>query len=186
MPHVIEFAASGRARCRGCKGTIERDTLRFGERLPNPFADGEMTLWFHVLCAAYRRPESIHAVLQDYTDLLNGEIEALQAVIANGIEHPRLGRIAGIERAGSGRAKCRACRALIARDTWRIGLEFFEEGTFNPAGYIHLPCARSYFETNSETNSETKFESTDIASRLQHFNPGLSAADLADIAGAIG
>ena len=33
----------------------QRGELRFGERLPNPFAEGEMTVWFHPLCAAYKR-----------------------------------------------------------------------------------------------------------------------------------
>ena len=59
MPHVIEPAPSGRASCRGCGGKIPNGSLRFGECLPNPYADegGEMTHWFHLPCAAYRRPE---------------------------------------------------------------------------------------------------------------------------------
>jgi hypothetical protein len=59
MPHVIEPAPTGRAKCRGCNQLIARGEPRFGERLPSPFAEGEMTLWFHPLCAAYRRPESL-------------------------------------------------------------------------------------------------------------------------------
>ena len=41
MSHLIEPAASGRAKCRGCQRPIQKDELRFGERVPNPFADGE-------------------------------------------------------------------------------------------------------------------------------------------------
>ena len=52
MPHVFEPAPTGRAKCRGCGRAIAKGELRFGERLPNPFAEGEMTLWFHPLCAA--------------------------------------------------------------------------------------------------------------------------------------
>ncbi len=59
MPHVIEPATSGRAKCRGCGERIAKDELRFGERLPNPFAEGEMTLWFHPLCGAYKRPQPL-------------------------------------------------------------------------------------------------------------------------------
>ena len=56
---MIERATSSRATCRGCGAKIARDELRFGERLPNPFADegGEMTHWFHLACAAFTRPE---------------------------------------------------------------------------------------------------------------------------------
>jgi hypothetical protein len=57
MPHVIEHATSGRAKCRGCGGRIDKDALRFGENRPNAYGDGEMTLWFHVPCAAYKRQE---------------------------------------------------------------------------------------------------------------------------------
>ena len=56
MPHVIETASSGRAKCRGCGEKIAAGELRFGERLPNPFAEGETTHWFHLECAAFKRP----------------------------------------------------------------------------------------------------------------------------------
>jgi hypothetical protein len=74
MPNVIEPAPSGRSKCRGCAQTIARDALRFGERLPNPFGDGEMTLWFHPECAAYKRPEPLLATLLETA----GEVPARQ------------------------------------------------------------------------------------------------------------
>ena len=65
MTHVVEEAKSGRAKCRGCDSPIAKGELRFGEKLPNPFADdSEMTLWFHIRCAAMRRPASFEEVLQ--------------------------------------------------------------------------------------------------------------------------
>ena len=40
--------------------------MRFGESLPNAFGAGEMTLWFHPLCAAYKLPDAVlEALLQD-------------------------------------------------------------------------------------------------------------------------
>ena len=71
MPHTFEPAASGRSKCRGCGRAIGRGELRFGERLANPFAEGaEMTLWFHPLCAAYKRPESmLEAIAEAPSDL---------------------------------------------------------------------------------------------------------------------
>jgi len=168
MSHVIEPAASGRAKCRGCKNTIAKGELRFGERLPNPFADGEMTIWFHLQCAAWRRPESLGEILDDFRDQLD-DADVLAAAVDAGIRHRRLERIAGIERAPSGRARCRACREAIAKDEWRISLEFFEEGMFNPSGFIHTKCASDYFET------------TDIMDRIIHFAGNLEAKDIEDI-----
>ena len=40
MPHVIEAAPTGRAKCRGCGRAIARGELRFGERLPNAYGEG--------------------------------------------------------------------------------------------------------------------------------------------------
>src|SRR5690606_16278598 len=58
MTHSIEPAKTGRATCRGCNRPIAKDELRFGERVTNVFGDGETTLWFHLRCAAFKRPET--------------------------------------------------------------------------------------------------------------------------------
>jgi hypothetical protein len=55
MAHLFEPATSGRSKCRGCARPIQRGELRFGERVPNLFGEGETTLWFHPLCAAIHR-----------------------------------------------------------------------------------------------------------------------------------
>src|SRR5881409_3743250 len=121
MPHLFETAASGRAKCRGCGQAIARGELRFGERLPNPFAEGEMTLWFHPLCAAYKRPE---AVLQALAEASAGvpDAAALERAARGSSAQRRLPRIDGAERAASGQAKCRSCKQRIERGTWRVRL----------------------------------------------------------------
>ena len=145
MPHVFEPAASARSKCRGCGRTLDKGELRFGERLPNPFAEGtELTLWFHPLCSAYKRPESLLESLPDAPDAL-GDREALRTIAQASSARSRLQRIDGVERA-RGQATCRQCRAPIKRGDWRIRLTFFEEGRFNPAGFIHVGCRGTYFE----------------------------------------
>lgn len=174
MPHLIELAPSGRATCRGCGEKIPAGILRFGERLPNPYAenDGEMTHWFHLACAAYRRPEAFLDALVTATvpvpevDRLNREAQA-------GITRRRLPRVSTASRAPSGRATCRACKEAIAKGTWRISLVYYEDGRFAPSGYIHAACAAAYFET------------TDILSRVRHFSPGLIDTDVEDLQAAI-
>ena len=42
--HSFEVAPSGRSKCRGCGDAIARGEVRFGERLPNPFGEGDMVL----------------------------------------------------------------------------------------------------------------------------------------------
>src|SRR5690606_34460474 len=87
MPHVIEPATSGRAKCRACDRPIAKGEPRFGERQPNAFGDGEMTLWFHLSCGAYVRPE---AFLEASAAADSNVTPALADAAKAGIEHRRL------------------------------------------------------------------------------------------------
>jgi hypothetical protein len=166
MANVFEPAASGRAKCRGCSVAIARGELRFGERLPNPFGDGEMTIWFHPLCAAYKRPEPLlQALGEARVDV--PDRERLERAARSQLAHRRLPRISGAERAPSSQAKCRACREPIGRGGWRIRLVFYEEGPFAPGGFIH-------------------FGTGDIAEPLLHFSAGLSDAEREELRRACG
>lgn len=171
MPHIIEPASSGRAKCRSCDQPIAKGELRFGERQPNAFGDGEMTLWFHLPCGAYSRPEPFLEVQS--TAPPDAQLESLAAAARFGIQHRRVPRLHGSERATSGRAHCRSCRELIGKGEWRLALVFFEEYRFNPGGYIHAQCAREYFET------------IELMERIEHFSPELGGDELAEIAAAL-
>jgi hypothetical protein len=171
VAHVIEPASSGRAKCRSCDRPIAKGDLRFGERQPNAFGDGEMTLWFHLPCAAFSRPEPF---LETQSAAPAGvELEPLAAAARFGLEHRRVPRLHGAERAASGRAHCRSCRELIAKGDWRLPLVFFEEYRFNPGGYIHARCAHAYFET------------VELLDRIRHFSPDLREPELAELAAAM-
>jgi len=171
--HRIEPASSARAKCRGCGERIASGELRFGESLPNPFADGEMTLWFHLDCAAFKRPGPFLETLERQDEPLEGH-GRLASEARQGIAHRRLPRINGAERAPTGRAQCRSCRTPIDKGAWRIGLVFYEEGRFEPSGFVHVGCGLAYFET------------TDILPRVRRFSPGLREEDLADLEAELG
>ena len=164
MSHVFAPASSGRARCRGCGRPIARGELRFGERLPNPFADGDMTLWFHPLCAAYKRPEPFLEALAQTSGSVPDR-ERLERAARASLAQRRLPRIDGAERAPSAQAKCRHCRQPIERGAWRIRLVFYDEGQFSPGGFVHFDCRQDYFETG------------DILEPLLHFSDALTDAE---------
>jgi hypothetical protein len=176
VPHVFEPAASGRARCRGCGQPIARGEIRFGERLPNPFADGEMTLWFHPTCAAYKRPEPLLEALG--ATPAGGPApparEEVERTAQGSLAHRRLPRVDGAERAPSGQARCRSCRETIERGAWRVRLVFYEEGRFSPGGFVHPSCCPAYFEGH------------DVVERVLRFSPDLSAQERAELARACG
>lgn len=164
MAHVFELAATGRAKCRGCGSALPKGELRFGERLPNPFAEGEMTHWFHPACAAYKRPEPLLEALAAGASQVP-ERDELERRARASLAQRRLPRIDGAERAPTGQARCRQCHAPIERGSWRIRLVLHDEGVFSPGGFIHAPCRQAYFET------------PDILEQVLHFSPGLAEAD---------
>jgi hypothetical protein len=168
MSHVIEPAATGRAKCRGCGDKIGAGDLRFGESVPNPFAEGETTHWFHLDCGAYKRPEPFLEALAARPESLEDR-ERLESEARLGVAHRRLPRVDGAERSPSGRAQCRSCRQPVEKDAWRIRLVFYEDGRFNPSGYLHPRCAREYLET------------TAVLPRVRRFARGLSEGDLDEI-----
>lgn len=164
MPHVFEPAATGRSKCRGCGLSLAKGEVRFGERLANPFADGEMTRWFHPTCAAYKRPDSMLEALETAPQDLADRAE-LERIARAGIAHERRPRIDGAERSPSSQARCRQCKEPIEKGAWRIRLVFHEEGTFSPGGFIHLACRQPYFETG------------DIVDAVLHFSASLEEAE---------
>ena len=168
MPDVIAPAPSGRAKCRACTTAIAKGDLRFGEALPNAFAEGEMTVWFHLPCAACMRPEKLLASL-DTTELELPDQPWLRKTAEVGLAHRRLPRLTRAERSPTSRATCRSCRETIDKGGFRLALSLFEDGRFTPIGFIHTACAQNYFDFS------------DIVDRIQRLSPGLSEADLTAI-----
>src|SRR5262249_43885140 len=139
---------------------ITKGEVRFGERLPNAFAEGEVTLWFHPLCAAFKRPEAVLQALAESPQAAPDRA-VLEQAASGSSAHRRLQTIDGAERAPSGQAKCRACKERIERGGWRIRLVFFEDGRFMPGGFVHLDCRKAYFEGH------------DVREAVLHFSPDL-------------
>lgn len=156
ITHVFEAAPSGRAKCRGCGVAIAKGDIRFGERLPNPYGDGLMTLWFHPRCGSYKRPEPFLEALET-TDVDVELRDELAERARFGLAHRRLPRLHGAERSPTGRARCRSCREMIAKESWRFSLVYYDDGRFDPSGFIHAQCSQEYFET------------VDVMDRARHF-----------------
>ena len=127
-----------------------------------------MTIWYHLKCAAYRRPEPFLEALLAVDQGLDDQY-MLRSAAEFSLAHRRVCRIGGVERSSSGRARCRACRELIARDILRIPLLFYEEGLFAASGFVHVTCAAGYFESD------------DLFDCICHFSPDIGAAERREI-----
>ena len=127
-----------------------------------------MTLWFHPLCAAYKRPQPLLELLEQTAEGVSDQ-ESLKAAALRSVTHPRIPRIDGAEKSRSGQAKCRHCHEAILRESWRIRIVFYEEGRFAPGGYVHLGCRTAYFETDA------------VSEPVLRFSPALSETERAEL-----
>jgi hypothetical protein len=154
MPHKIEPAPSGRAACRGCKQTIPKGELRFGEAFVNAYteAGAESYRYWHLRCAAAKLANDLAPVLAAYEGEVpdRGEIDAL---VAAHLRPP----MPHLERAPNARARCRACEEGIAKGEVRVAFERTFEGPMGPqkgAAYTHARCLRRYLEREAQQGRE--------------------------------
>ena len=127
-----------------------------------------MTLWFHPLCAAYKRPQPLLELLEQTTESVADQ-ENLRRSALKSVANPRIPRIDGAEKSRSGQAECRHCHEPILRESWRIRIVFYEEGRFAPGGYVHLGCRTAYFETD------------EVLEPVLQFSPALTEPERAEL-----
>lgn len=169
MAESIEIAKTGRAKCRTCRQAIEKGTLRFGEEQPSAFSEGMQMVWFHLACAAGKKPVPVRTALAAF----EGEVPdraAIEAALAEADKTASVFPYA--ERAATGRSKCLHCKEPIEKGTLRVATE--REVEFGGmaragAGYLHPKCAAKFLEAE------------DLAAALRQNSRGLSDADLSEL-----
>ncbi|SRR5579883_3077615 len=153
MAHVIEAAKTGRASCRTCKSPIAKGELRFGEEVPNAFAPGEMTyFWHHLGCAAKKKPAALKQALETTEQDIPNKEELLQTIDASAkTEKPTTFPYA--EHAPTSRSSCVECGEKIEKGELRVAIEQeISTGGFSRrgAGYLHPGCVAEHTDGDSE------------------------------------
>ena len=144
MADLIEKASSGRAKCRRCGEKIEKDALRFGESVPNPFGEGDAMHWFHLACAAEKRPEKLRAALEAHAEDVPERAE-LEHTVEAGLKNPKLVQVKHAERSPTGRASCQECHQKIDKGALRVAIEREADvASMASTSYLHLACAPKY------------------------------------------
>ena len=173
MPDVLEPAASGRAKCRGCREKIDKGALRFGEAVPNPFGDGDTTHWYHLMCAADARPDKLDLVLSITEHEVPSRSE-LERAVAAGVENPKLALVQRAERSPSGRARCRQCRERIEKGALRVAVLNDPDPLAMPStSFVHLSCAPAHVGR------------TGLLEKLERVSTDLEPADVDELSRAL-
>lgn len=152
---------------------IAKGQMRFGEQVENAFGEGLATHWFHLMCAAEKRPEKLAAALATYTDEVP-ERASLESVIRSGIDNPKLTTVRRAERASSGRARCQHCHELIEKGALRVAVEREEESAMAALSYVHAKCAPEYLGCAG------------LLDKLKRTSPDLSEQDLSELSALAG
>ena len=184
-PYLLESARSSRSRCRTCKRKIEKDKLRLGILLEGPFGTGY--LWHHLTCAARRRIEDVEAAYAQkaFEEGLAvpplSELQALEEKAAK--ERAERKEPPYVERAPSGRSRCKHCGEAIAKGTPRIVLAreitFGSQVRATPIN-VHPGCVRA------ELGSEDCLTEVGGFDQQLHQNSELEASVVDDALAEIG
>ncbi len=175
MPHLIERAKSGRAKCRKCREKIEKGDFRFGHEVASDFGDAMQ--WYHLKCAAQKVPIDFGPTLKEYAVEVPDR-EELEATIEKNRGKQKPTTFPYAELAPSARSSCLVCEQKIANGEPRVAIEReIDAGGFvrQGAGYLHPKCAMHYEETPD-----------DLADQIKQNSISLTAEELAKIIGEIG
>jgi hypothetical protein len=174
-PHLIEGARSSRSKCKACRRKIDKGALRLGVLIEGPYGTGY--LWHHLTCAARRRPDDVEQAYADEAWRFAKEppqkvppLEKLRA-LREAAERRREERkaIPYAESAPSGRARCKQCNELIAKDSMRVVLgrevEFGNQVRVGPIN-VHPACvAKALKAEDNATEAEGLAEALRVNSR---------------------
>jgi hypothetical protein len=155
MGDVVEVSPSGRAKCRGCKESIPKGVVRFGEAYDSAFTGGEALRYWHLECAAKKLPAQLEQALAGYAGDIPDK-EKVEAAIAAAKKKGKASAKAALPHADlapTGRARCLACGETLAKGSLRVAVEREVDGPMGPmrsAGYLHTACAVGYAEEQGE------------------------------------
>jgi hypothetical protein len=127
-PYVIEGARSSRSKCKTCRKTIDKGTLRLGVLIEGPYGIGY--LWHHLNCAAKRRLDDVEEAYAAEAWKEAKEppsnvpsIEELRKVNEEAEEKKASKpKLPYVEVDPSGRAKCKQCGETMEKGSLRVVL----------------------------------------------------------------
>jgi len=172
---VQEGARSSRSKCKTCRRKIDKGALRLGILIEGPYGTGY--LWHHLTCAARRRSGDVEQAYADEAWKQAKEppkklpsLDKLRA-LGEAAEKRREERKAlpYVEPSPSGRARCKQCNELIAKDSMRVVLgrevEFGNQVRVGPVN-VHPACVADALEVeDSATEAEGLAEALRANSR---------------------
>ncbi|XP_061741748.1 poly [ADP-ribose] polymerase 1 [Nerophis ophidion] len=131
--YKAEYAKSGRASCKKCKESIEKNSLRMAIMVQSPMFDGKVPHWHHFSCFWLKAAAQSPADIAGFSDLRWEDQEKVKSAIdgggeATGGKGAQKGGSKGektlngfaVEYAKSNRSTCKGCNLKIEKDHIRV------------------------------------------------------------------
>jgi hypothetical protein len=150
---------------------ISKGALRLGVRIEGPFGPG--FLWHHLNCAAKRqmdRVEEAYALLGPDPEFQVPPIQDLRQMVEKAEKKKQERKtVPYVEKAPTGRSKCKRCGQAIEKGSFRIAVlrkvEFYGQIRHGPVN-VHPACVASELAAeDSATEPETLFDALRTNSR---------------------
>ncbi len=134
-PFRAEYAKSGRAGCKQCRGNISKDSLRLAKLVQSAFFDGKQTNWYHFGCffknatmKSVNEMSGFSSLRWDDQEKIKKKISGAAIDVPDGAAPSGKGKGKGkaakrkttrsdlqVEYAKSGRSNCKSCNSQIAK-----------------------------------------------------------------------
>jgi poly [ADP-ribose] polymerase len=177
-PFRIEPAKSSRSKCKVCRRAIPKDSLRMGVLIEGPFGTGY--LWHHLKCMAKRDFSKVEEAYsaQCWDEGVEPPVLDSMRGLADAADKKKKEKKTApyIERAPSGRARCKHCGELIEKDDFRFGMlrkvEFFGQERHAVVN-VHPECVMEEMD-----HEDSAVEISDLEPKVRAQSQGLTEAEI--------
>ncbi|CAF0974380.1 unnamed protein product [Adineta steineri] len=161
-----EYAKSDRSTCKGCRSTINKDSLRLAIMVQSPNFDGKIPTWYHMTCFFKKVKPADAQIIKGYEDLrwddqekLRQKVEGKSTKDSNNKsdENEVSSTNYSAEYARSSRSTCNGCNTKIEKDLVRLSIKVLLSHTSIPTDqWYHIDCFKEHKEElNFNGNAET-------------------------------
>ena len=192
--YMIEGARSSRSKCKTCRKTIEKGTLRLGILVEGPFGTGYM--WHHLKCAPRNQFSKLEEAYEmeawNFAKEVPTDIPSLDELrkLKEQADTKKKERkvIPYAEHAPSGRAKCKASGETIPKGALRVALgqEVEFGGQTRVSAYLVLPHMVAEALAQPDIVAGREVEPFELLDHLRENSKGLSDEDFATLESEIG
>ncbi|CAF1511392.1 unnamed protein product [Adineta ricciae] len=181
-----EYAKSDRSTCKGCRSTINKDSLRLAIMIQSPNFDGKIPTWYHTNCFFKKVKPANAEIIKGFEELRWDDQERIRQKVDGKSTKETKDETENhssefcVEYARSNRSTCHGCNSKIEKDLVRLSRKVSSAHTSVPTDeWYHIDCFKEHkdellFDGNAETfvgfNNLNKEDQTELKKKFGSVN----------------